>query len=158
MKKIGSLFSKHKSLVIIGSLALILLVIMLIIFLTLLLGGSKDKYGNRLEGINEVKINKSVYENIEHDLMETGSVSKVTKRLQGRIVIINIIYNKDVGLDKAKGHAEATLGLFSEEELAYYDICYYISRLVNEEIADDKSYYVVGTKHPNIDKISWTRS
>ena len=52
-KKIKNWANRNKGLAIIIALTIVLLLILLIIFLQMLIGGSSDKYGNRLDGIEQ---------------------------------------------------------------------------------------------------------
>ena len=51
-KKIKNLLSRHKILAVICLLALIVIIILFYMFCSIFVGGS-DKYGNRLDGIEE---------------------------------------------------------------------------------------------------------
>ena len=55
-EKIKKWVNRNKGFAIIVGLSIILFLILFIIFLQMLLGGSSNKYGNRLDGIEDVKI------------------------------------------------------------------------------------------------------
>ena len=83
------LIQKHKRLAIAIGISLVLLLIILAFFVMLLIGGSSNKYGNRLDGIDEVTAN----------------------HIYGTVVIK---INKNVDLEKAKETIE-DLGFEIEE-------------------------------------------
>ena len=68
-------------------------------------------YGNRLDVIDSVKINKDTLNRIEDNLKE-DSVSKVTSRISGRTVEIIITVNSDVSIDTAKEYENKSLQPF----------------------------------------------
>ena len=102
MDKLKKWINKNKGLSVILLLSSIFLIIIIIIFVELLIGGSSNKYGNRLEGIDEVKISSTTYEEVEKELTDTGLIEKVETRLQGKIVYTTIELKSDVTVDKAK--------------------------------------------------------
>ena len=68
-KKIKNWANRNKGLAIIIALTIVLLLILLIIFLQMLIGGSSDKYGNRLDGIDKVKISNETFEGVKRKLL-----------------------------------------------------------------------------------------
>lgn len=149
--------NKHKGLSILIGLSLILFIIMLIIFVSLFFGSGESKYGNRLDGIEDVKIDDSFLEMIEGKLEEDESVVDANVRLQGKIVYIVFEVNSDISVETAKLIASNTLENFSDEELSFYDISYLIkwTKIVDDE---EEISAIAGNKHPSKDSISWSKS
>ena len=108
-KKIKSWANKNKGFAIIIALGFILFLILLIIFFQMLIGGSSDKYGNRLDGIDKVKISNETFEEVKKEVTDTELVEEVSTRLQGKIVYMTITLKSDTSKDKAKEIASATL-------------------------------------------------
>lgn len=155
MNKIKEWIKAHRGLSIIGLLSLVLFIIMLIIMLNLLLGGSSNKYGNRLDGINNVKITDEVYSDVKQELEDTGLTEKTSTRLQGKIIYTTIVLKSDTSVEKAKEIASNTIDNYSEEQLKFYDICFFLKW--NGE-GENKDVVITGTKHHNLDKITWINS
>ena len=153
MEKIKKWINKNKGLSIIILLALVLFIIMIIIFAQLLIGGSSNKYGNRLDGIENVKISSDTYENVKLELQDSQVVESSEVRLQGRIVYTAIVLKDDTGIDKAKELASATLRNYSEDELDFYDFSFFL-KWENE----DGDKVITGNKHHNLETITWTKS
>lgn len=151
--KIKNWIKNNKGFATILMLAILLVIILTIIFISLLMGGSSNKYGNRLDGINEVKIKKEVYDGVKEEVMATEAAEEVTVRLQGKIVYTTITLKSDTSVDKAKEIASATLDNYTEEELKFYDFSYFL-KWNNEE----GSTVITGNKHHNLDTITWVRS
>jgi len=150
---VKDLFKKHKKLAIATIMALILLLIIVAFFVMLMMGGSSNKYGNRLEGIDEVKISKDELDTITLEIEDKGGVSDASVRIQGKIINVIITYNDDVGSGSAKEIAEETLSSFSEEALGFYNVQYFLTREVDGE--EDTPYVITGNKHPLVDDIGW---
>ena len=126
---------------------------MIIIFAQLLIGGSSNKYGNRLDGIENVKISSDTYENVKLELQDSQVVESSEVRLQGRIFYTTIVLKDDTGIDKAKELASATLRNYSEDELDFYDFSFFL-KWENE----DGDKVITGNKHHNLETITWTKS
>ena len=153
MERITKWIKRNKGLFIVLLLTLILLIFIIVIFVKLLMGNSKDKYGNRLEGIEDVTISKETYDGVKTEVMDTTLVEEVTVRRQGKIVYTTIILKGDTGSDKAKEIAANTLDNYSEEELAFYDFSFFLKW---EGI--DTDTVITGNKHSNLGSISWVNS
>lgn len=152
-KKIKSWANKNKGFAIIIALGFILFLILLIIFFQMLIGGSSDKYGNRLDGINKVKISNETFEEVKKEVTDTELAEEVSTRLQGKIVYMTITLKSDTSKDKAKEIASATLDNYSEEELKFYDFSFFL-RWKGEE----GDTVVTGNKHHSLDSITWTNN
>lgn len=152
-KKIKSWANKNKGFAIIIALGFILFLILLIIFFQMLIGGSSDKYGNRLDGINKVKISNETFEEVKKEVTDTELAEEVSTRLQGKIVYMTITLKSDTSKDKAKEIASATLDNYSEDELKFYDFSFFL-RWKGEE----GDTVVTGNKHHSLDSITWTNN
>lgn len=152
-KKIKSWANKNKGFAIIIALGFILFLILLIIFFQMLIGGSSDKYGNRLDGIDKVKISNKTFEEVKKEVTDTELVEEVSTRLQGKIVYMTITLKSDTSKDKAKEIASATLDNYSEDELKFYDFSFFL-RWKGEE----GDTVVTGNKHHSLDSITWTNN
>lgn len=153
MEKIKNWIKKNKGLFILLILTLILFTFIIAIFVKLLVGGSSNKYGNRLDGINEVKIDADTYSGVKEEVMDTELAEEVKVRLQGKIVYTTIVLKGDTSVDKAKEIASNTLDNYKEEELKFYDFSFFLKWKGEEE---DK--VITGNKHHDLDKITWVKS
>ena len=166
MEKLKKWINKNKGFAIICALAFILFIIMVVIFVRLLVGGSSNKYGNRLDGIDKVKISNEVYESVKEEdqtltLPEVFTsepvivegVNDVSVRLQGKIVYTTIELSDSISADKAKEIAKNTLDNYTEDELKYYDFSFFLKWKGEES---DK--VITGNKHHNLEDITWIKS
>lgn len=153
MEKFKNWIKRNKGLSIVLLLALILLIFIIVIFVKLLLGNSSNKYGNRLDGIDNVEIDNDTYDGVESEVMDSGLVEKVSVRLQGKIVYTTIVLKSDTSVDKAKELAKNTLDNYTTDELSFYDFSYFLKWESEEE---DK--VIAGNKHHSLDDITWVNS
>ena len=153
MEKIKKWINKNKGLAILLLLTIIFVIILLIIFIELLVGGSSNKYGNRLAGIDKVKISNETYESVKKEVEDTELVEKVETRLQGKIVYTTIELKDGITVEKAKEIAANTLDNYSEDELKYYDFSFFLKWK-----GEEKDTVITGNKHHNLDSITWVKS
>lgn len=151
-----NVIKRHKGLAIIGGLTLILFIILLAIFSRMIFSTGKGEYGDRLNNLTEVK--KSLLTEVKESLESQDQVEKATVRVQGRIIYTTFYVTANTNKDKAKDIANKSLEKYSEEIINDYDFEFLIHQnLEVKKDEEDKSYTIAGTKHPNKDKISWTR-
>ena len=151
-----NLIKRHKGLALVGGLTLILLIIMFVIFARMIFTSSDSEYGTRLKGL--VKIDKNATKEIINETKELEEVENITIRTQGKIVYTTIIFNEGTKLDKAKEIASNTLSKYDEKVIKYYVFGYFLKEEVEaSEDEEKKGFSAAGTKHPDIDKISWTK-
>ena len=153
MEKFKKWIKRNKGLSIVLLLTLILLIFIIVIFMKLLWGNSSDKYGNRLDGIEEVKIDNNTYNEIKSEVMDSGLVEEASVRLQGKIVYTTIILKSDTSVDKAKELATNTLDNYTSDELNFYDFSYFL-----KWEGEDTDKVITGNKHHNLDSITWINS
>lgn len=153
MEKFKKWIKRNKGLSIVLLLTLILLIFIIVIFMKLLWGNSSDKYGNRLDGIEEVKIDNNTYNEIKSEVMDSGLVEETSVRLQGKIVYTTIILKSDTSVDKAKELATNTLDNYTSDELNFYDFSYFL-----KWEGEDTDKVITGNKHHNLDSITWINS
>ena len=107
-------------------------------------------YGNRLDGIEEVKLAEDLDRQIQEKLKDF--VSKVEVRTSGRIVNITMIVNPDISSSVAKDNSKKIFELFAEKQLNYYDIQVFLKKET-----DATDFPIIGYKHQNKDGFTWTK-
>lgn len=153
MEKIKEWAKNNKGLAIVILLSLVLLIVLIIMSIQFFIGGSSSKYGNRLDGINDVKIADDTYKGVKEEVEETGEVENIDIRLQGKIVYTTMVLKSETSTDKAKEIASATLDNYSEKELKYYDFSFFL-----KWNTEDGETVITGNKHHSLDEISWVKS
>ena len=143
-------FIKKNINIILGVLILVL-ILGVGIFLKVMFFPSDSKviYGNRLEGIEKVKIKDSKIKDMKKAISDTSK--SVNIRIAGRIIYVDTVVNKDVNLETAKGYGNKILELLSEEEKNYYDV----QLMIDKE--DSSQFPIIGYKHHANAAIIWTK-
>ena len=151
-----SLIKRHKGLAIVGSLSLVLIVIVFILSARMIFSTGETEYGQRLNGL--VKIESSLKESIIKETKENSAVEDVKIRIQGKIIYTTIMYKKGTKVATAKEIAEKMVKKYSDEVIACYDFSFFIKENVEaKEDGTPGGFIHSGTKHPNIETVSWTK-
>jgi len=144
---------KNKLTVFIIAIFVIIVIIGGYLYNVLFASGNKEKYGNRLDGIEEVEITKKQYKEIANKLKENENVLKVTTDLKGKIVNIIITVKDEVTKEVAKEIAATSLTSFDDEQLKFYDIQIFVKK-DNQELND---FPIIGYKQNGKDGLSWSK-
>lgn len=139
---------EHKLLTVFFVVLVLLIIFLFIVIKPLITKNSVSEYGDRLKGIENVKISKKTYDKLKKELSENEKVEKVSTSEEGRLINV-IIYLKDVNQDEAKEIGNKVLEYFVDEEKSYYDIQIYLNA---EEI---EGLPKIGYKHKTSEGIVW---
>lgn len=137
----------------------IFLGIILVFLLIIILGvkaffPSGNSYGDRLKGIDKVKLSKKDIASLEKEISDRNKIKNVSINVEGRLISIVIETEESANLDDMKDYCKEKLELFDEDELKYYDIQFYI---VNE--SDEKEHFpAIGYRHKTSDSITWSNN
>ena len=144
---------KHKFTILVV-LAFVVLVIILAFIKNLFFGGSgRPAYGNRLDGIENVKIEEKRYDELEKKLKKNDKVEDANSELTGKIINVIITVKDDTSKKDAKNIGNSVLDEFSKDELSFYDVQVYIKK--KDEKKND--FPIVGYKHHKNKSISWSK-
>lgn len=113
---------------------------------------SKDKYGNRLDNIEKIKISDKKESDIKKTILDNELVKSVDIDIRGKLIYIDIVLNTGKHSD-SEALAMSILDLFSDEEKAFYDIQYIIS---NEDKEVEENFPVMGYIKKGNSVIKWT--
>lgn len=143
---------EHKIVVLAVLLMLIIIVLAFLVKMTFFSNSGNAVYGNRLDGIEKVKVDSNQKKDIIENLKNDSAVSKATYQLQGKIINIVITVNDDVGLDTAKSLTSKVVEKLDDDQKKFYDIQVFIKK--NN---DAKDFPIIGYKHHNKDDFSWVK-
>lgn len=153
MKSIKKFYQEHRIFTILMAIVLVCVIIMItILFNCFYSGKGSNKYGNRLEVIENVQISESRQNDYEKNLENNQKVEKANVRIQGRIIYIKVKFKSDTSMDEAKNIVEKSLTSFKKEEHQLYDFNITIQRDDNN---DAKGFLTSGSKNKNSKGISW---
>lgn len=147
MKKIKKIWQENKVLLVLAIILVVCLAVFCVVAITYFYGSSDNPLGNRADITKEVPLNKKLFENIKTQLEENEKVksAKVTKS-PTTIVYVEIEFVDETKMDNAKKIAESIIELFSEDELAVYDIEFTINTLSTSKV---QGYTLKGARNAN---------
>lgn len=156
MKKLKGFYENNRIYCILMIVAIICLACIAIFLLTTFLGQSKNNvYGNRLNGIESLKITNEKKDELNSFITEQEIVEKCSINIKGKIIYLNI-YLKDGKIDEAQSLAIKILEKFTEDEKDFYDINYTFAK-ENEENSEESVFPIMGYKKSDSTIISWTK-
>jgi competence protein ComGF len=113
-----------------------------------------DVYGNRLNGIESVKISSKQKTNMVSIIKSNDKVDKTSVTIKGKIIYV-IVYLKDGTRDDAEAIAIKSLEALSNDEKNFYDINFTFDKTNSK---DDDSFPIMGYKKSDATIISWTKA
>lgn len=146
-----SFIKKHKLVIIFSTIFLVLLVLAAFgLFKLLYPNYSKDKYGDRLKGIEEYKLDNDTLNSIKNGLNETGNVLDVQYHISGKIINFIITVDPNLQLDIAKSLGNKILELLDDKYETFYDVQVFLNANSESEI-----YPAIGYKHKDAISFTW---
>ena len=139
-------FNENKKQCIIGGIIFLAIFFIIIIWLFIVPVFSNNKYGDRLDGIEDHKISSSTIDEIENTLKENKQVSEVTYHNEGRILNFIITVSNDTKPEDAKALDDVILDKISDDDKGYYDI-----QILIDTEEENESYPIAGYKNKSSD-------
>lgn len=152
MNKVKAYFKNHRAMSIGYILCFLLIVFVVVLNFTFFSNNSKAVYGDRLDGIEEVRITDNKLEQIESELNERDEVSSSDASISGRILNVIITVNDDVSVETARSLTEVIDSAIDDDQRNYYDTQVFIKK--NN---DDASFPIIGYRHEDKTTYSWTK-
>ena len=143
-------FKTHKKQCMIGGIAFLVIFFLILIWLFIVPVFSNNKYGDRLDGIEDHKISSDTVKDIENSLKENDKVTDVTYNNEGRILDFIITVSNDMSTEDAKKLWDTILDKISDDDKKYYDI----QILIGTEEEND-NYPIAGYKHKSEDNFTY---
>lgn len=141
---------KHKTICIIAVVILLVFIGLYLFIRKLSPDARKNLYGNRLEGIEKVKINTDRVDSMILELKKVDGIKDVKYNIKGRLINITLKVIKDLDVNKAKEYSTKTLEYFGEKEKKYYDMQIFI---ISEE--ENENYPFIGYRHKTRQEFVW---
>ena len=142
---------KNKKNIIIIGVSLVIIIFLFLVIKVIFFDGDSNKYGDRCSDRNEYAISNDTIKDVEKKFKEIEEVDRVKVYTKLCTVKIIVTLKKDVDLDTIKNYAKASLELFSEEELGYYDFSLFVSS--NDK--DSEVYPINVSKHNSREDFAW---
>lgn len=148
LKKLKKFIIKNKMLsILLGILILILIFGLVFIKMFIFPSYGVSKYGNRLDGIENVKLDDSRFNDIKNGFEAKSGFTIDKFRLSGRIVNIYITAG-DIKKDDVKSEALRLVSSFSEDEIKFYDFQVFVT-------GESEDYPIIGYKNKNSEGLHW---
>lgn len=149
-------FKENRTLFILLTIAAACIVIStILLFKYFYFGSGGTKYGNRLDGIENVEIKKDKQSEIVNKIEEDKLVDKVTILITGKRIDIKVVFNDQANLTDAKSLALKSLDNFSEEEKTFYDFEYTLKQEASEKA---EGFLIMGAKNVNGSNLVWNNN
>lgn len=149
----ASFLKRHKGLIIFITIVMILFILMFLFVRSIFQVGEEGTlYGNRLNGIEKVKLNEDTLNKIVTDIKKYEQVTSASYRLEGKILNFLVDVKSDTTLESAKKLSDPILSALSEAEKSFYDIQVIITCNKDEK---NEIYPVIGYKHKTSSEFVW---
>ena len=153
LKKFKEFYKRNRVYSILMLISLVCIVSILVGVIVYFIGQtSKDKYGNRLDGIESVQIKKDKISEIENKITENELVSSTNIDIRGKLIYVDIVLKTGKHTD-SEAIAQASLELFTKEEKEFYDIQYIVE---NSDKEITENFPVMGYIKAGNSVIKWT--
>ena len=113
--------------VLLGILGVCFLAIGILFYRYFYAGTSSSKYGERLDGIENYPLSKTLEKDIQDLYKDNTEIDKVTVTNEGKIVYITINFTKSIKVTTAEDLAIKSLDKVGEKNLTYYDVQYILT-------------------------------
>ena len=138
--------------VLLGILVICFLAIGILFYRYFYAGTSSSKYGERLDGIENYPLSKTLEKDIQDLYKDNTEIDKVTVNNEGKIVYITINFTKSIKVTTAEDLAIKSLDKVGEKNLTYYDVQYILTYSGTEE---NTNFPVFGSKSASSLKVVW---
>lgn len=155
MDKIKELWTKNKILWVFAFILIICLIAIMIVCITFFFGGSKTTYGDRLDEIDKHPISEKFITTYEEELEKEKSIKDVSLRTMGRVIYVRIEFVDDTSLVEAESKAAASIELFEEDTLSYYDINF---TLICNASDNSEGFTIMGARNVSGSSVTWNNN
>lgn len=156
MKKLKRFYKEHRVFTILMSIVIVCLILIITVLIQIFyFGNGNDKYGDRLEGIDNVRISESKESDYENNVKATGKVKNCDLSVTGRIIYVTMQFEEAVDLEEAKSVALKSLESFSDEELAFYDFDFTLKKNSSEKV---EGFLISGARNRNGSGLVWNNN
>jgi len=117
-------------------------------------GSGTDSYGDRLEGIENYPLSKTLEKDVQ-DLYEGNeNIGKISVNVKGKVIYINIDYKVSMLTNEAQDLAIKSLEAIGEDNLTFYDV-HYLLTYTSTTSEENNNFPIFGAKSSNSNKVVW---
>lgn len=143
---------KHKFVIVLSAIFIVVLFTVIIILIPVLSEDENDKYGNRIAGIENVRISDSRVDNIKGKILDNENINKIIFKLDGKLIKFFIEVKKDTNELTIENMLNIIIDNFTEAERKYYDFEVFITCEEKQVL-----YPMIAYKHRNNQVFTITR-
>lgn len=155
MKKLKSLWFENRVLFVLFIVVIICAFIVVGVIAKYFFGSSDSKYGDRLNGIEEVLISDEMKTNFVNTMNEDELINNSSIKVIGKVVYVSIQFKDDVTLVEAESRALASLLTFEQKYLDFYDFNYTLKRDATE---NSEGFLIMGARNANGNGLTWNNN
>ena len=142
---------KYKTIIFIVAIVIIAIIVFFTLKSFLYPSDTKSVYGNRLNGIEDVKITSDKKTAVINRIKTESNVTEANVEVQGKIIYIFVTVNKNIDKEGLEGLFEDSLTVFSDDEKSFYDFQFFGTN-------DESKFKVIGAKSKQSESIAWKYS
>ena len=155
MKKIKKLWMENRVLFVLFTIIMICACIILGVILNYFFGATKSNYGDRLNGISEVEVTDEIKNQFLSTFVNDELVEKVDLYPKGKIIYISLTFKEGASLVEAQSKALASLQVFEQKYLDFYDFHYTLKQNATET---SEGFLLMGSKNVNGSGLVWNNN
>ena len=156
MKGIKRFYKEHRIFMILMAVIIVCAILIGTLLFQCFYSGGTDKYGNRLDGMENVEIDETRFEEIESKLKQVDtSIIDIEIKRTGRIIYSTVTFQPQSDLEVSKNVAVKILEEFSEAEELYYDFNFTIK---SEKTDINDGFLISAAKNSNGNGLIWNNN
>ncbi|MDE5888586.1 MAG: hypothetical protein K2H20_01055 [Bacilli bacterium] len=156
MKKIKKFYKEHRVFTILMAIVIVCAILIATVLIQCFyVGNGKNKYGHRLDGIENYEISEAKQSDFKNNIANNDKVRSVEIEVTGKIIYITMQIEDNVDIVEAESIALKSLEEFSEEEQKVYDFNITLKQNSN---GSNEGFYISGAKNVNGSGLIWNNN
>jgi hypothetical protein len=155
MKKLKNLWVENRVIFVLFLIVIVCVFIILGVCINYFFGSSKSSYGDRLEGITEVEMTDEIKNKFLDTMKNDALIDDATIKSRGKVVYVTLTFVDDVTLVEAESKALASLMVFEQSYIDFYDFNY---TLVGNKTESSDGFLIMGAKNVNGSGLVWNNN
>ena len=149
-------FKENRTLFILMVVAIVCIILSIILlFKYFYFGNGGSNYGDRLDGIENVRINDDKQREVASKIEESNLVEHVDINIAGKRIDIRIVFGEKSSLVDAQGVALKALDNFSDDEKNFYDFEFTLKQNATDKT---EGFLIMGAKNVNGLNLVWNNN
>lgn len=155
MKKLKSIWYENRVLFVLIIILIICAFIVVGVLAKYFFGSSSSKYGDRLEGIEEVQITDEMKNTFLDSMNKDELIEKANIKVIGRVVYVSLDFKDNTTLVEAESRALGSLLTFEQKYLDYYDFNFTLKANKTET---SEGFLIMGARNANGNGLVWNNN